>query len=79
MMPILTKIQSEHSQLRTDTVEGKIIRMPEVGTRFRMTGPPLGTGIYRLVETSIVQKLINDSEKRIILFDTEFSKYKLEY
>jgi hypothetical protein len=73
---LLTKVSSDHKNLRTSTVEGHCNELPEVGERFVMFGKGLVAGV-RYVETSIVQDLIQKDEKTI-LFSTEFSEYKLE-
>ena len=77
-MALLTKIKSDHSFMRTDTVEGRITRMPELENTFQMMAAPLEGGTFRFIETSPIRKITENTEKKEIIFDTMFSKYKLE-
>jgi hypothetical protein len=52
----LTRISSNHRNLRTDEIIGTADRPPTVGQRFFMTAPPLATpGGIRWLETTPVQ------------------------
>lgn len=78
-----TRIASNHTRLRTDTVEGECDMLPAIGHCFFMTGPGLEFGV-RLVNTSPVKEIIKDEivlttpEQRIVVFKTENSEYQLE-
>lgn len=77
----LTKIESSHSALRTDTVEGEIEELPTLNNRFKMFVKPLEAGMFRYITTSPVQKITRggkDIKWNVILFETLNSKYKLE-
>lgn len=69
----MTRLDSSHQNLRTDSVEGDAPRLPAIGRRFVMAAPPLDPAAdIRLVETSPVMTVSNDG------FTTLNSRYKLE-
>ena len=68
----LTRIESSHSNLRTDTVEGDLLYWPVVGESIIITAEPLVESGMRLVRTSSVCKIEGD------LFHTRNSVYRLE-
>jgi hypothetical protein len=53
----LTKIESNHNNLRTNEVVGVTNKLPEVGMRFQMLAAPLQTGHVRYVDTSPIQNI----------------------
>lgn len=73
----LTKIKSNHQNLRTDVIEGVAIELPEKGKNFTLVGPPFVDGANcRVVTTTEIQSIeCLDSE---YLFHTLNSSYKLE-
>lgn len=69
----LTKVHSLHSNLRTNTVEGKALSLPEVGKRFVMFAAPLTEGAdFRQITTSPVVAVFEGG------FRTENSVYRLD-
>ena len=73
----LTKIESTHSNLRTDTVEGMCTNLPEVGMSFVLWSEPLTTGHhYRQVATSPVQS-VEVLSADVLRFKTLNSIYEL--
>lgn len=74
----LTKIKSNHSNLRTDVIEGTTYALPEVGDSFAMFGEPLDPtvgnvrGVYT-TEIKVCERVGNEFQ-----FVTENSTYKLE-
>lgn len=74
----LTKIESTHSNLRTDLIEGKCIDLPEIGESFFVVAPPLDpTKDFRMVNTSEVKELTTLPDGKI-LFKTANSTYEIE-
>lgn len=71
----LTRITSNHTKLRTDTVEGDCTLLPTIGQCFFMTGKGLEFGT-RFVNTSPVKEIVKDG--LIEKFKTENSEYQLE-
>lgn len=71
----LTRITSNHTKLRTDTVDGETSHLPTIGECFIMTGKGIVFGT-RLVTTSPVKEIIKDG--LIEKFKTENSEYQLE-
>jgi hypothetical protein len=73
----LTKIKSTHNNLRTDVIEGKTFKLPEVGDSFAMFGEPLTEGFdTRAVYTTEIK--VCDRQGNEFMFVTENSTYKLE-
>lgn len=72
----LTKIESNHNNLRTDSIRGWCAELPVIGSSFAMMGPPLATGSVRLVRTSPVQTIEHTDNR--LRFRTENSTYELE-
>lgn len=69
----LTRLESSHRNLRTDSVEGDAPRLPKVGHRFSMAAAPLDPAAdIRLIETSPVFELVPGG------FKTMNSHYQLE-
>ena len=57
MKAILTKLSSNHDNLRTDEISGETEYCPVAGSSFVMRAPPLETGNVRVIVTSIVQEV----------------------
>lgn len=58
MKVTLRKVQSTHSNLRTDVIDGEAFRLPSVGECFCVYAAPLfGSGGFRYVMTSPVASL----------------------
>jgi hypothetical protein len=73
----LTRIVSNHENLRTNSIVGKCIKTPRIHHRFLMTSEPLNKDKdIRFVLTSVVQKVHVKGNK--YTFHTENSKYELE-
>lgn len=73
----LTKIKSNHSNLRTDVIEGVTFKLPEVGDSFSLFGEPLNLAfdcraVYT-TEIKVCERIGNE-----IQFTTVNSIYKLE-
>lgn len=71
----LTKIRSNHSNLRTDTVEGETQKLPVLGEIFQMVGEGLSFG-SRMIWTTEVKNI--EQIENIYQFNTRNSTYKLE-
>jgi len=73
----LTKVRSNHTKLRTDTIEGETVSLPEKGKSFTLIADPLNPNAdFRSVYTTpieLVEKI--DGE---FMFHTLNSTYKLE-
>lgn len=73
----LVRLSSTNTNLRTREVEGEYFVPPKVGDRFKLTGESLSfTGGIRLIDTSPVVVIVQDTEK-LIIFKTENSTYEL--
>jgi hypothetical protein len=73
----LSRIESNHKNLRTDFVDGWANDLPVVGRRFQMTAPPLEIGHFRFIWTTPVREL-NSLGESTYQFRTENSLYELE-
>jgi hypothetical protein len=74
---LLTKIKSNHSNLRTDTVEGVVLDLPEKGKSIVLVGKPLIVGMdARVVATTEIQNVEKLGEE--YQFVTLNSTYKLK-
>lgn len=75
----LTKLNSNHRELRTDVVNGVIKRWYDVGECFEMVAPPLDTDMeVRYIRTTPIKSIeVVDDDTRIL--KTVNSTYKLEY
>jgi len=75
---LLTKVESNHTRLRTNEVEGTTIALPEVGKSFALVGKSLTEGApFRLVNTSEITEVEKLSEDEL-QFKTLNSIYKLK-
>lgn len=81
----LTRLKSNHQNLRTDTIEGQCDDLPAKGRCFMMTAPPLDPASgMRYVHTTPVLELEHDGDKPEgigagIVFTTRNSTYHLLY
>jgi hypothetical protein len=74
----LTKLESNHKNLRTESIVGEAALIPTAGLCFRVVGKSLTAGLtHRLVTTSEVQSVYEHSNNKYI-FHTLNSKYELE-
>jgi len=77
MHVILTKLSTNHNNLRTKVIVGIASELPEIGSTFRMTAKPLNPDTdIRLIETSLVTNIEN--EDNTYVFNTENSQYLLK-
>ena len=76
-----TKIQSDHTALRTDVVEGVIHKKPEIFECLEIYAKPLDpTMAERYIKTSPIMEFETfDDIPDTIIFKTLNSKYMLEY
>lgn len=79
---ILEKIKSNHTNLRTDTMQGAYGNLPEVGETFTILGKGLAFG-NRVIQTSPVIEIseigMNDVRQEYVIFHTENSTYKITH
>jgi len=75
----LKKIESNHSRLRTETVEGFTIEMPIVGQSFCMYSKDTLTPDtdIRSITTSTVQEVVTNPQNYDVMFHTRNSSYML--
>ena len=73
---ILYKLNSTHSNLRTDFMEGIFEDIPRVEHRFKIIGKGINFG-NRVIDTSPVQTIELKDNSKEIFFNTLNSKYKL--
>ncbi len=76
----LKRIESSHSNLRTNEMEGKCTHIPEVGHGFVIFGESLTKGkefMFRKILTSEVQECSYVEKERKYIFQTLNSKYEL--
>jgi hypothetical protein len=79
---ILTKIQSTHNNIRTNSMRCQCSYLPEVGVDFKIFGDSLEvTGDTRAISTTTVQTVSSYGDNvgnNWIEFTTTNSRYKLE-
>lgn len=76
---ILTKIVSTHQNLRTDSMEGLVSDIPDIGQEMTVYGTGLITSIAtRQITTTEVKEVTYDAPKRTFTFKTQNSTYTLE-
>jgi hypothetical protein len=68
----LTKISKNPNDLRTNEVIGELSFVPKIGTIIEMKAKALVAGDYRLVTTSVIQRIERS------LYYTQNSIYKLD-
>ena len=73
----LTKIESTHTNLRTNEMEGRTGSIPEVGHDIRIFGEGIEFGM-RMIHTTEVKESTFDKETKIFTFKTQNSTYSLE-
>ena len=73
----LTRIKSNHNNLRTDEVEGYCYRLPVMNEPFVMYGPPLEYGSIRNITTTRVLEM--ETLGNSINFKTRNSLYNLKW
>lgn len=71
----LVKLASNHSNLRTNEIEGKCTHIPEVGESFVLFAPALEGGDFRMIQTTPVT-LCEYNDKKFS-FQTKNSSYEL--
>lgn len=64
-----SKVSNNHNRLRDDIIEGSTNSLPVVGSAFVMFAPPRDSGNVRMVNTSVVVKIIN-SINDVVKFET---------
>jgi len=73
----LTKVRSNHTNLRTNTVEGETVSLPEKGKSFTLIADPLNPNAdFRSVETTAIELVEKMGSE--FMFHTQNSTYKLE-
>ena len=76
---ILTKIESNHSRLRTSDVLGNTLELPQVGKSFYLVGESLTEGmIARVVTTSEISSVEVSEDGKEFTFKTQNSTYKVQ-
>ena len=74
---ILKKIESNHTNLRTNEIEGRTLSLPEISKNFVLVGESLTPGLDARVVTTTEIKSIEQSGKKYT-FKTLNSTYELE-
>lgn len=76
----LTRIESNHNNLRTRSLQGWCFDLPVVGSSFTIMGQPISEGaVARVVTTSPVLSIENlDQSSSALRFRTKNSTYELE-
>lgn len=75
----LTKIESTHTNLRTNEMVGKTGSIPEAGYDIMVFGEPLTTGMNtRVIHTTEVKESLYDKATKTFTFKTQNSTYTLE-
>lgn len=75
---LLVKVKSNHQNLRTPTVSGIADTLPAVGFPFVMYGEPLtDEGDTRVVTTTPVTRILEQTVPGVTRFETENSTYEL--
>lgn len=70
----------DHNSLRTNSVEGEFTSLPKIGRPFNIIGESLTLGgSMRLITTSLVTKIDQHLPGQAIVFQTENSRYRLDY
>ncbi len=75
---LLTKVESNHTNLRTNEMEGLTADLPEVGKEFLIFGKSLTEGLStRMIHTTVIKEIEKNSEDEMT-FKTQNSTYKLK-
>lgn len=75
---ILTKIESNHNNLRTNEVDGLTLEIPEKDKSFHMTSTPLTEGASIRSITTTPVKEVDKITENLYTFKTLNSTYSLE-
>lgn len=80
MLPVkLTKIESTHTNLRTNEMIGKTGSIPEVKYNIQVFGESLTEGKnMRVIETTEIKESTYDKATKTFVFKTQNSTYSLE-
>lgn len=74
---LLTKVESNHNNLRTNEIEGATLALPEIGKGFDMSGEPLDPAMaVRVINTTEIKELEQNGDE--FTFKTLNSTYKLK-
>lgn len=73
----LTKIESNHNNLRTNSVEGECQDLPQLDRGLVILADPLEQGNFRIVNTSIIKEIREIGSNDYVL-KTLNSLYRLE-
>lgn len=74
---VLKKIESNHSNVRTNETEGQTLALPEVGKNFTLVGASLTPGLtHRLITTTEIKE-VQKNEDGTYIFKTLNSTYGL--
>ena len=73
----LTKLSDNENAMRTEFMDGEFTELPKIGQGFEIFGEPLEFGTTRQIYTSDVKDVTTVFDG-LWIFETEFSKYKLE-
>lgn len=76
MKAILTKIKSNHNNVRTNVIEGKIYRLPKIGESLIFTANPLKEGEIRIIITTPVESI--KQTDLVYNLETDNSEYILK-
>ncbi len=82
----ITRLQSNHNNIRTDHMDGSFDELPEVGKSFQIFGRSLTPGLdCRAITTTFVREIMDMakyqgvvSKNRFLQFKTANSTYQLE-
>ena len=75
---VLTKVESNHNNLRTNEIEGHTLYLPDVGQGFNLVGESLTPGLsHRMINTTEVKSVESIGQDEY-LFKTLNSTYKLK-
>jgi len=74
---LLTKVESNHNNLRTNEIEGLTLELPTVGKGFNMSGEPLDKAMsVRVINTTEIKEI--EGSENDFTFKTLNSTYKLK-
>lgn len=74
---LLTKVESNHNNLRTNSMDGRTLELPTVGKDFIIVGDSLTEGLtHRVITTTEVKEVTKNEDE--YTFKTQNSTYKLQ-
>lgn len=74
---LLTKIESNHTNLRTNEIEGLTLELPVVGKGFNMSGEPLDKNMsVRVINTTEIKEVEQNGDE--YTFKTLNSTYNVK-